>query len=461
MFQASQATPAYCSSNLHNVFIAVLCHWFGLPCQQLRGLQAHARASTHGYMDTCIHLCLLFFRAKVSRTDQPQSHPLSPELLQVINSLVTNQQQQQTPLWNTLSLQMAQNRQLAESLMTLPKLIVEATSSSQKPEQSQGLKELPDTNAHGLHDHGTAQHGNSGNHANNYDNVTDDELEFDNISNLDSEEDFEEYSNFPELSQPLTLVEKLEKLYDRLPRLQRPPPASVQAAASVREIPEIQGRVRSLPAPPFILDAFQKFRSSYRKTEGTSLVVDETTGAKVAMVEEADYTKKKTALNIATKKSDLQFQIHDSPYPQFTKLDTDYTKLFRSGSGDNYHMSRKQINNLQTAASFALDACSHMDALLWGVKECLEVTIYNLKDYDYESEEEFERTVAELREAQEYLQSLGFCEEFIIKKNVWIFSSLAAFMRESMLYNTSHIIDDQFVPQLRNSPFNAGKLYNK
>ena len=212
--------------------------------------------------------------------------------------------------------------------------------------------------------------------------------------------------------------------------------------------------------PSIILDSFQKFRASYRKNEGTCLVVDDNTGEKVGMVDESDYSNKKQALLIATKKSDLQFQVHNASYPQFTKLDTDYAKVFKSGIGDNFNISRKQLNNIQTAASYSLDACSHMDALLWGVKECLEVALWKLKDYDYETDQEYEHLTSELKEALEYLQSLGFCEEFIIKKNVWVFASLAAFMREAMLANNRGL-DDQFSAQLKNLPFNAGKLYNK
>ena len=86
--------------------------------------------------------------------------------------------------------------------------------------------------------------------------------------------------------------------------------------------------------------------------------------------------------------------------------------------------------------------------------------MWKLKDYEYDTEEEYETLTAEIKEALEYLQSLGFCEEFVIKKNVWIFASLAAFMRESMLANNRGL-DDQFAAQLKNLPFNAGKLYNK
>ena len=313
---------------------------------------AHAPSSTCTlliYANACLHI----FRTKSPRLEEPaRGTQISPEVLQVINHLVSANQTPQQPLSNTLSLQMLQNRQMTEALINLPKMMFNAKNSASHSEQSQGLKELPDNPAHGLYDHGAAHHGQA-----NVENITDDEMDFDIASNVGSEEDFEEFSSFPEMSQPLTLVEKLEKLYDRLPRLQRLPPVSAQAAASVREIPEIAGRVRSLPAPPIILAAFQKFRTSYRKQEGTSLVVDDHTGEKVAMVDEADYSKKKTALNSATKKSDFQFQVHEPSYPELSKLDTDYTKLFKSGCGDMFRISRKQLNHIQSI--HVVQYCTH------------------------------------------------------------------------------------------------------
>ena len=386
------------------------------------------------------YLYFNFFRAKVPRTESTGS----AEVLNLLQSFLTQQQSQQQPIWNTLSLQMAQNRQITDSLIQM-----------QKAQQSQGLFKLPDNKGPQPSALATASDNEH------IENISDTEMEMDGDS-VGSEVDFEDFSNFSELSQaqPLTLVEKLEKLYARLPTLQRPPPAAMQVQSSVREVQEIQGRVRSLPPPPVILAAFQKFRASYRKMEGSCLVVDDKTGEAVGMVDESDYSNKKQALITATKKSELQFQVHNASYPQFSKLDTDYTKVFRSGSGENFTMTRKQINNIQSAASFSLDACSHMDALLWGVKECIEAALWKMKDYEYESDEEFDNLTSELKESLEYLQSLGFCEEFVIKKNVWIFASLAAFMREHMLAG-NRALDDQFAAQLKTLPFNAGKLYNK
>ena len=400
---------------------------------------------THGF----VYLPLFVFlsRNKIPRMTGASDTTSSSEIMNVLQSFIAQQQSQQQPIWNTLSLQMAQNRQMTESLIQMQKV------QAQQAQQSQGLSQLPDRKGPESKAPATVS-------AQDYvEDISEEEQDYE-MSHVGSEVDFEDFSNYPELSEPLTLVEKLEKLYDRLPRLQRPPPAAAQAAASVREVPEIAGRVRSLPPPPVILDAFQKFRSSYRKHDGESLVVDDHTGEAVGMVDETEFSNKKQALLTATKKSDLQFQVHNPTYSQFTKLDTDYTKIFRSGSGDSYNITRKQLNNIQTAASYSLDACSHMDALLWGVKECIEVVLWKLKDYDYDTTEEYTNLTAELKEALEYLQSLGFCEEFVVKKNVWVFASIAAFMREAMLSNCRNL-DDQFAAQLKVLPFNAGKLYNK
>ena len=210
----------------------------------------------------------------------------SAEVISALQSFVSQQQSQQTPIWNTLSLQMAQNRQMTDSILALHKM----------QQQSQGLNQLPDTKRKPS---STATSTAAISHPP-LESISDEEddshypdNDLESNSNLGSEVDFEDFSNYSELDQPLTLVEKIEKLYDRLPRLLRPPPQAAQAASSVRDIPEISGRVRSLPSPPVILDSFQKFRASYRKTEGTSLVVDDNTGEKVGMVDESEYSKKK------------------------------------------------------------------------------------------------------------------------------------------------------------------------
>ena len=414
-----------------------------------------------------ILLILCFFRAKSPRQDLiltgTESTSLSNELLQAMQSFVTQQQQQQQPIWNTLSLQMQQNRQMTESLMNLPQLLIQnqkpaasATLSRPAQEQCQGL-ESADNSAHGRIDHDPVQDEIDPD----FENVSEDDVQNQGAAaNHVESEDFETFSLYDEMSKPLTLVEKIEKLYERLPTLTRPLPPSAQAASSVRDIPEIRGRIRSLPVPPLILDSFQRFRDSYRRQEGTVMIVDDHSGLPIGMAQEGDYSNRRKALILPTTKSDLQFQVHDTRYPLFSKLDIDYTKLFKAGSAETFQISRKQLNNLQMAASFTLDACCHLDALLLAIRKCLEHGLDKLDSYEYEGEEDYNQITADFTEGLEYLESAGFAEEFIIKKNVWAFSSVAAFMRENMLASTSQL-DPELANTLKHLPFNAGKLYNK
>ena len=76
-----------------------------------------------------------------------------------------------------------------------------------------------------------------------------------------------------------------------------------------------------------------------------------------------------------------------------------YLKLFPDHCSKNFRLSYGQMNMLQTAASYSLDACCHVNALLLGVKKCIEATLENLSDYDYESEEEETAMTIDLLEA--------------------------------------------------------------
>lgn len=382
-----------------------------------------------------------------------------------MQSFVTQQQQQQQPIWNTLSLQMQQNRQITESLLHLPRLLLQnrnqnaasATVSTPPGEQSHGLQESTDN------DHGRIGHDPVPvDYAPEVEDISEDDVhnnQGDAAQNVNIE-DFETFSMYEDMSKPLTLVEKIEKLYERLPQLSRPPPPSAQAASSVRDLPEISGRIRSLPVPPLILDTFQRFRDTYRRQDGSVMIVDDQSGKPVGVAQEGDYTNRRKALINPTTKSDLQFQVHDTHYPMYTKLDLDYTKLFKAGSAETFQISRKQLNHLQMAASFTLDACCHLDALLLAIRKCLETGLERLDSYEYEGEEDYTQITGDFQEGLEYLESAGFAEEFIIKKSVWAFSSVTAFMRENMLA-TNPQLEPEFANGLKHLPFNAGKLYNK
>ena len=376
------------------------------------------------------------------------------------NSLQNLVAQQQTPIWNTLSLQMAHNRQMQESILSLPQLLVQSQNQflqNQKQVQSSAATApQPSTSAACTDNNNNtpALH-----HSEPYDEVSDDECAAMSYNEY-SEADFEEFSENAEAGKPLTLVERLEKLYARLPHLAPPPAPTKQVAPSVRDPPEVEGRVKSLPAPPLILDTFQRFRASYRNQEGSTPTLDPVTGEPMAMEEDGDIGKKKKALTSHTKKGSLQFRVHNAKHPQCAKLDVDYDKLFPEYAAKLFRLSYGQMNMIQTAASYTLDACCHLDALLLGVRRCLESTEQKLGEYDYESDEEFTNMTSDLQEAHEYLQSLSFAEDFIVKKNVWIFASLSAFMRESMIATIPNL-DTEIAARLKLQPFNAGRLYNK
>ena len=378
-----------------------------------------------------------------------------------MQSFVSQQQQQQQPIWNTLSLQMQQNQQMTNSLLKIPQLLLQnpkpaAAGSANNIEQYQGHAEPTENDVHDRIGHGPVQQ----NGEPEFEYISEDDVQNQGAENQSATEDFETFSMYEDFSKPLTLVEKIEKLYVRLPTLVRPPPPSAHAASSVRDIPEISGRVRSLPVPPLILDSFQRFRESYRRQEGSVMIVDDQSGLPIGVAQEGDYTNRRKALINPTTKSDLQFQVHETHYPLYSKLDLDYTKLFKAGSAETFQITRKQLNHLQMAASFTLDACCHLDALLLAIKTCLEKGLEKLDSYEYEGEEDYNVITADFSESLEYLESAGFAEEFIIKKNVWAFSSVAAFMRENMLATTTQL-DPQLANTLKNLPFNAGKLYNK
>ena len=382
-----------------------------------------------------------------------------------MQSFVTQQQQQQQPIWNTLSLQMAQNRQITESLINLPKLLLHNTpaAANSANEQSQAPPSgAPDASQQGRI--GLEPVHNIVHDLNNYDleDVSEDDIHLQDaeVPHQGPPEDFETFSLYEELSKPLTLVEKIEKLYVRLPLLTRPSPPSAQAASSVRDLPEISGRIRSVPVPPIILQTFQRFRESYRRQEGQVMIVDDESGLPVGMAQEGDYSNRRKALLSPTTKSDLQFQVHDPVYPMYSKLDIDYTKLFKPGSAETFQISRKQLNHLQMAASFSLDACCHLDALLLAIKKCLESGISKLEEFDYDTQADYDHVTSDFNEGLEYLESAGFAEEYLVKKNVWSFSSIAAFMRENMLASAPQL-EGQYANILKNLPFNSGKLYNK
>ena len=371
-----------------------------------------------------------------------------------VSTLQTFVQQQQTPIWNSLSLQMAHNRQLQESIMALPQLLLQAQNQNKSANTatvpSATASVAPQASASSYTPHDPDQ----------YDELSDDEACATISTNANTEKDFEDFSEHDEAAKPLTLVERLEKLYIRLPHLTPPPKKEQQVQPSVRDIPEIEGRVRSLPAPPLILDTFQRFRTAYRKQDGTAPVLDEVTGKVKSMEDDADLSTKKKALTSNPQKGHLQFQVHNADHPQFAKLDSDYGKLFPEYSTKLFRLNYNQMNMIQMASSFALDACCHLDALLLGVKRCIETTQLKLGEYDYETDEDLEYMVTDLQEALEYLQSLSFTEDFIVKKNVWIMASITAFMRESMLA-TVHNLDTEISARLRLLPFNASRLYNK
>lgn len=392
--------------------------------------------------------------ARVVGPGAPEVTGTSPDWLASINAIITQQQQ---PIWNTLSLQMAQNRQMQQTVLDLPKMLLDqkqvpVKASATQPSQAAHIADASPSPPHGAEAGAPLVDYEDG------DSLSDGEGM--SLHSHSADQDFETFSQYSDAGKPLTLVERLEKLYARLPDLTPPPPPSQQMVPSVREIPEIENRPRSLPAPPLILATFQRFRSQYRRQEGSSPLVDEVTGAVIAQEDDSDCSSKKKALTQPTKKSPLQFQVHGAAHAVNSKLDMNYLKLFPDHCSKNFRLSYGQMNMLQTAASYSLDACCHVDALLLGVKKCIEATLENLSDYEYESEEEETAMTSDLHEALEYLQSLSFAEDFIIKKNVWLFSSIAAFMRESMLSAVPHL-DPELSAWLRNLPFNAGKLYNK
>lgn len=404
-------------------------------------------------IDSSRFLFLFISRAKVPRVAQAASgttEVTGPPAgwLASINAIISEQQR---PIWNTLSLQMAQNRQLQECLpqiiknqQMLPASQAASATTSQAP---QPVNPAPEPTDQGHHPE--------------YDEVEYISEEDEASASLPpADQDFETFSQFSDAGKPLTLVERLEKLYTRLPNLLPPPAPSQQMVPSARELPELENRPKSLPAPPLILDTFQRFRAQYRRQEGSSPLVDEVTGQVVAQEDDSDCSTKKKALTTPTKKGPLQFQVHGAAHATQSRLDMNYLKLFPDHCSKNFKLSFAQMNMIQTAASYSLDACCHIDAFLLGVKKCIEATLDNLNDYEYETEDEQNAVSSDLKEALEYLQSLSFAEDFLIKKNVWVFSSIAAFMRESMLAAVPNL-DQEISGWLRNLPFNAGRLYNK
>ena len=370
-------------------------------------------------------------------------------------------QQQQQPLWNTLSLQMAQNRQMQEGILALPQLLM------QSPAYKQFANPPPQNIPQPVQSHQapTPAADSPENIAENHDNYDYyEELSGDeSAAHVSPEhEDFESFSQYADAAKPLTLVERLEKLYIRLPHLTPPPRPTVPVVPSVRDSPEIEGRVRSLPAPAIILDTFQRFRETFRRQEGAAPVVDEVTGEIAAVQDDIDYSARRKALTpgTMTKKSDLQFQVHSAAHAPYARLDSDHQKFFPDYAAKTFKFTMNQVQMIQTASSYSLDACCHMDALLLGVRKCLEATQAKIDEFQFDTDEEYDDTVSDLHEALEYLQSLSFAEDFIIKKNVWIFSSLSAFMRESML-STVRNLDPELAAWLKHLPFNAGRLYNK
>lgn len=368
-------------------------------------------------------------------------------------------QQQQTPIWNTLSLQMQQNRQMQESILSLPQLLVQSQNKFLQQAASTTQAAAPAAPPVQPHQENPVVNEHSYDNDEDYEDISEDEYTAVSHS-ANAEADFDEYSDYSEAAKPLTLVERLEKLYIRLPNLAPPPKPEQQVLPSVRDNPEIAGRIRSLPAPPIILDTFQRFRAAYRKQDGQSPVLDDITGEILRMEDDSDISNKRKALTQPTKKGNLQFQVHGASHPPCAKLDTDFNKLFPDYSAKLFRLSYAQMNMIQMASSYTLDACCHLDALLLGVRRCIESTQQKLGEYDYDSDEEFETIMSDLQEAQEYLQSLSFAEDFIIKKNVWIFASLSAFMRESMLATVKGL-DPEITAQLKLIPFNSGRLYNK
>ena len=375
-------------------------------------------------------------------------------------------QQQQQPLWNALSIQMAQNRQMQEGILALPQLLMQSPAYQQfaKPAPAPAAAGVPDPPA-------PSQPVATGPAADAHEHIADNLENYDFYEDISGDEasashhgqeDFETFSQFAEAAKPLTLVERLEKLYIRLPHLTPPARPSQPVVPSVRDPPEIEGRVRSLPAPAIILDTFQRFRETFRRQEGMAPVVDEVTGEVAAVQDDTDYSARRKALtpSTATKKSDLQFQVHNAAHAQYARLDSDHAKFFPDFAARSFRLSMNQLQMLQTGASFTLDACCHLDALLLGVRKCLESTQAKIEEFEFDCDEDYEYTVSDIHEALEYLQSLSFAEDFIIKKNVWIFSSISAFMRESMLATVRNL-DPELAAWLKNLPFNAGRLYNK
>ena len=176
-----------------------------------------------------------------------------------------------------------------------------------------------------------------------------------------------------------------------------------------------------------------------------------------------DSSNKRKAFSWPPEKTTYQFQVHEGDHSPFSKLDQDYSNLFKVGSGDNFQISRKHLNLLQEAASYTMDACCHQDILFSAIKACITVSQSKIAEfYDLENEEqynEFHELTSELQEVLDYVQSLTFSEEFIVKKSVYIFSHITAFMRESMLAQCRGL-EPEYAHYLKTLPFNSGALYN-
>ena len=193
----------------------------------------------------------------------------APDYMQAMWSQMLAQQQQmqmQMPnpaMWNTLSMQFAQTqmKQMTDSFLQMQGQLLDKLNNVSTGQAVPGNS--AQSNAVQIND--TASVSSDGAVA---------QIGYDT-----EHEDFETATQFHQFRKPVSLVEVIEKLYNRLPHLAPPPPSEEkEEGARAKEDLELKGRVKSLPAAPAVLTSFRRFLHKYKKQDGETLVVDEVTG---------------------------------------------------------------------------------------------------------------------------------------------------------------------------------------
>ena len=268
-------------------------------------------------------------------------------------------------------------------------------------------------------------------------------------------QDFDEFATEPVDSE--IMCDRIALVYGRLGDLPVPPKKQkVLSYAAKRDPMKEEKPIDSFPPSLYVLDNLKNFRDNFTKTELD--IIDDSgkpSGNTVAPLP----SKKSVKALVKPPMRSTQFKIHTPVYPAFVQKDGDIDKLHKNlPDQKNMSISFSQLQNLQAANSYALDAASHVDYFISAAKDTVYDVMEKLENLSI-SDEAYQSMYDDLDESYQYLCAVGQANEFIVKKNVYGFAGISAHLREECLRNCKHLSSDNH-QRLKNQPLNSSALFN-